>query len=144
MRVYLDNCAFNRPFDNQGQARIRLESEVKLFIQQAVSEGQLELAWSYILDYENRANPFRERRDTIQAWKNYAVADISETSEILATAQAHSAIGIKSKDALHIACAIEAGCDYFITTDDRLLRAMGDNERIIVMDPTTFIREVAP
>ncbi|GHV22705.1 hypothetical protein FACS189494_09900 [Spirochaetia bacterium] len=28
---------------------------------------------------------------------------------------------LKRKDALHIACAIEAGCDYFLTTDGKIL-----------------------
>ena len=36
MRIYLDNCTFNRPFDDQGQIRIRLESEAKLYIQEKI------------------------------------------------------------------------------------------------------------
>lgn len=28
--------------------------------------------------------------------------------------------GIKEKDAYHVACAIIAECNYFVTTDDRL------------------------
>jgi hypothetical protein len=31
VRVYLDNCCFNRPFDDQRQTRVRLEAEVKLW-----------------------------------------------------------------------------------------------------------------
>jgi len=31
-RLYLDNCCFNRPFDNQKQLKIKLETEAKLFI----------------------------------------------------------------------------------------------------------------
>jgi hypothetical protein len=61
MRIYLDNCCLNRPFDDQRQARIRLEAEAKLCIQQQVREGRIELAWSYMLDFENAANPFEER-----------------------------------------------------------------------------------
>ncbi|MFN0197095.1 MAG: PIN domain protein, partial [Planctomycetaceae bacterium] len=34
MRIYLDNCCFNRPFDDQRQIRVRLETEAKLCIQQ--------------------------------------------------------------------------------------------------------------
>ena len=30
MRVYLDNCCYNRPFDEQSQLRIRLETEAKM------------------------------------------------------------------------------------------------------------------
>ena len=33
LRVYLDNCCFNRPFDNQLQPRIRFETQAKLHIQ---------------------------------------------------------------------------------------------------------------
>ena len=46
MRSYLDNCCFNRPFDNQEQTRIRLEAEAKLRIQEEIREGRIELAWS--------------------------------------------------------------------------------------------------
>lgn len=58
MRVYLDNCCFNRPFDDQKQIRIRLETEAKLEIQQKILQNKIELAWSYILDFENEMNPF--------------------------------------------------------------------------------------
>ncbi len=33
MLIYLDNCCFNRPFDDQKQIRIRIETEAKLYIQ---------------------------------------------------------------------------------------------------------------
>ncbi len=56
MRVYLDNCSFNRPFDDQSQLRIRLEAEAKLYVQQKVREGRLELAWSYILEALGEVN----------------------------------------------------------------------------------------
>ena len=48
MRVYLDNCMFNRPFDNQSQIRIRLESEAKLYIQDKIKSKVIELVWSYL------------------------------------------------------------------------------------------------
>ncbi len=58
MRIYLDNCIFNRPFDDQRQIRIRLETEAKLYIQNMIANNLLELAWSYILDFENSQNPY--------------------------------------------------------------------------------------
>ena len=81
MRVYLDNCTFNRPFDDQ--IRIRLETEAKLYIQERIRDGTLELVWSYILDYENLANPFEERRNVIQNWKARALIDVNADLEIL-------------------------------------------------------------
>ena len=33
MRVYLDNCCYNRPFDEQVQLKVRLETVAKLAVQ---------------------------------------------------------------------------------------------------------------
>lgn len=44
MRVYLDNCCYNRPFDSQTQLRVRLETEAKLAIQALMRAGALEYA----------------------------------------------------------------------------------------------------
>ena len=58
MRIYLDNCCFNRPFDNQNQLKIHLETQAKLYIQAQIKQGIYDLVWSYILEYENQMNPF--------------------------------------------------------------------------------------
>jgi len=76
IRVYLDNCAFNRPFDDQSHIRIRLESEAKLYSQQKIRGGEVELAWSYMLDIENGHNPFHEKSNAIARWKRFAVIDV--------------------------------------------------------------------
>jgi hypothetical protein len=60
VRVYLDNCCLNRPFDDQRQMRVRLEAEATLCIQEHSRRGTLELVWSYMLDFENAANPFED------------------------------------------------------------------------------------
>jgi predicted nucleic acid-binding protein len=142
VRVYLDNCCFNRPFDNQRQTRVRLEAEAKLCIQEQIRAGTLELAWSYILDFENTANPFEERRTTISRWRQYATIDVEETALILQEAKALVELGLKAKDALHIACAIAGECTYFLTTDDDILRRREDVRGIRVLDPTAFVREM--
>jgi predicted nucleic acid-binding protein len=142
MRIYLDNCCFNRPFDDQSQMRIRLEAEAKLYVQDKVREGQLQLVWSYILDYENNANPFEERRTAIREWKPKAAVDVGETPEILAIAHILFNKGLKAKDALHVACAIHAGCEYFLTTDDSVLKKGQGIGDVKIVDPPTFVREV--
>jgi len=47
--------------------------------------------------------------------------------------------GIKSKDALHVACSIAAKCDYFLTTDTGLINKLRDLEEIAVINPLSFI-----
>ena len=41
MKVYLDNCGFNRPYDNQDHLSIKLETEAKLRIQEMIKEKKL-------------------------------------------------------------------------------------------------------
>jgi predicted nucleic acid-binding protein len=142
MLVYLDNCCFNRPFDEQSQARVRLEAEAKLEIQQRIKDNRIELAWSYVLDHENQANPFEERRDAVARWKTAAAVDVDETDVIVQRAREIASRGLRAKDALHVACAMAAGCDFFLTTDDFVVKRMRGFSGIAVMGPTQFIVEV--
>jgi predicted nucleic acid-binding protein len=97
------------------------------------------LAWSYIINYENRFNPFEERRTTIDKWKSRAIVDIGETTDVIHNAQSIQRLGVKSKDALHVACAIEAKCDYFFSTDDILLKKLSGFDKIKVLNPLSFL-----
>ena len=40
MKVYLDNCAYNRPFDDQRDIIVHIETKAKLVIQQMVKDGK--------------------------------------------------------------------------------------------------------
>ena len=62
MRIYLDNCCYNRPYDDQSQIRISLETQAKLYIQDMVKRGQLELVTSYVPEFENSNNRSRQKR----------------------------------------------------------------------------------
>ncbi|RPI75040.1 MAG: PIN domain protein [Desulfobacteraceae bacterium] len=142
MKIYLDNCCFNRPFDDQSQIRIRLESEAKLKVQEEILAGKFQLVWSYILDYENNKNPFLERKDWISEWKKYAVIDIQENPALIEIANALNNKGFLKMDSLHIACAIFLKCPYFLTTDDKILKLSGTIAEIQITDPIGFIKEV--
>jgi predicted nucleic acid-binding protein len=142
MKIYLDNCCFNRPFDDQSQLRILLESEAKLKIQENIRAGKSELIWSYLLDYENNKNPFRERREQILTWKMYSKNDIDEDEFVIKTSLLIGTHGIKNLDALHIACAIKGNAKYFLTTDDVILKKAAFIHNIKITDPIGFIKEV--
>ena len=141
MKIYLDNSCFNRPFDDQKQLRIQLETEAKLAIQERIFQKEIELTWSYILDFENEANPFEQRRIAIKGWKNYASLNTDETKEIIGKAERFHQMGIKSKDSIHLACAISMQCEYFLTTDDELIKKASGIKEIKVTDPISFIKE---
>ena len=138
-RVYLDNCCFNRPFDDQIQTRVVLETQAKLRIQQMILDGRLELVWSFILEYENDQNPSDERRIRIGSWRALARMTCDLTDGIRLVSSELMAKGFKQKDALHLACAIAAGADCLITTDAGILNKTVAGIRIL--NPVVFVIE---
>ena len=140
IRIYLDNCCFNRPYDDQSQPRVRFETQTKLHIQKMIFEREIELVWSYILKFENSRNPFESKRNAIAQWEQLSSLFVTMSDEIVANAEKITTTGIKNTDALHIACAIAGNCHYLITVDKRLL-AYRDN-RIIICNPIEFFNKI--
>lgn len=143
MRVYLDNCSYNRPYDDQSQMRIHLETQAKLHIQDMIRKEQIELVTSYILDFENSNNRSIQKKQTIEKFmKEYATLYVSNKNEkdIARIANTIMETGVKEKDAYHVACAVMAECNYFVTTDDRLLKYQ--TEKIELVTPGEFIRRM--
>jgi hypothetical protein len=139
-KLYLDNCCFNRPFDDQSQLLVRLETEAKLFIQEGIKNGTFELVWSCILDDENDANPFPSQKRRIKSWRILAVQDIEISDDVMRWAKLFGSKGIKSMDALHLACAKVAEVDSFITTDSGILKKQLTDIR--VLNPLDFVQKL--
>jgi predicted nucleic acid-binding protein len=139
IKVYLDNCTYNRPFDDQTQIKIALETEAKRHIQKLIVGKGIDLVYSYVNRLENGENPFATRKNSINNFFTNAAFYIdSRHAEIIEErAVVIMQTGIKPRDALHIACAIESGCDYFITTDKPLLRHTLSG--IIICSPVQFL-----
>lgn len=141
LRVYLDNCCYNRPYDDQSQIRISLEAQAKIFIQDAIKAGRIELAASYVLLHENNRNPHENRKQAIYKFikQNTGIfVDIDQANIVEIKAEEITRTGVKSVDALHVACAIRVKCDYFLTTDDRLLKYRSNE--IKMTNPIEFIK----
>lgn len=115
--------------------------KIALYIQTKIKEGVYSLVWSYILDYENGRNPYEEKRRVIALWKRLASECIAEESEeILTFAESLSEKGIKTYDALHIACAVSANCEFYLTTDKKLLNT--PIPEIKIVNPIIFVNEM--
>lgn len=145
MRVYLDTGVYNRPFDDQTQPRIWLESLAFSVILQMIESGELELITSTVVAYETGRNPFAQRREWVERVGQLALHHQLVDDTIRLRALNLEQKGLKALDALHVACAEAAGVDYFITVDDRLIRRHHalSNQVMIAIDPTSFVREVA-
>ena len=141
MRVYLDNCCYNRPFDPQEQLRIRLETEAKLEVQSQMRLGILEYVWSDMLTGEVMDSPYVENREKILPWRFGAVENVHITDEIEAQAEEYMRIGVKSSDAIHLACAVATDCDWFFTTDKGILKKVSKIGNMRVANPMDFVKE---
>lgn len=134
-------CCYNGPFDDQNQIKIHLEAQAKLHVKAKIKEGLYDLVWSYILDYENGKNPYEEKRLAISPWKTIASSSITEeTEDILVFAESLASKGIKTYDALHISCAVAAHCEYYLTTDRKLLNTAIPEIKIV--SPIDFVNEM--
>ncbi len=66
MKVYFDLCVYNRPFDDQAQPRIMVESVGVVTIMALIGAKQINSFNSFVLEYENRNNPSWERRSFVE------------------------------------------------------------------------------
>lgn len=142
MRVYLDMCCYNRPYDNQSQIKVSLETQAKLHIQDLIQKKHLELVTSYMLRYECGQNPYEMRRKAIMQFVDThttVYVGLERKDEIVSMATEIMRTGVKFKDACHVASAIYANCEYFISTDKRLLKYKTDQVKLV--SPIDFVTE---
>ena len=141
MRVYLDNCCYNRPFDDQRQLKVRLETEAKLRVQAMMRSGEVEYAWSDMLCQEVGDNPFLTRRLRIMEWMDDASVFAEITPEVEADANELVDLGLGVADAIHLACAKAVDCDWFLTTDTGILKKVRSFGVTRVANPVDFVVE---
>ena len=117
MRIYLDMCCYNRPYDDQEQLKVAIETQSKLHIQTLVKDKKLELIVSYMLRYECSNNPFEMRRNVIFDYMNknaYAYVGDEHKAVIEEKASEIMKTGIKLIDACHVDSSIFEKCEYFL------------------------------
>lgn len=139
MRVYLDNCCYNRPFDRCASVVVKIEAIAKLEVQALMRVGIIEYVWSDMLTREVGCNPFGDHKRAIMGWIAGAAENVVLTDDVLARGVEIQALGIKPKDAIHLASAEKAGCDWFLTTDKGILRKVRELGTLRVANPVEFI-----
>lgn len=122
MRLFFDTCCLNRIWDDQSQMRIHLEAEAVLYLIDAARLGHIEMVTSDYLLAKIFCQPDTLRCIDVMNLTSSASFHVPQDPVIEARAQKLSIFHIKGNDALHIAAAEVSQCDYFITTDDRLLK----------------------
>ena len=126
VRVYLDTCAVQRPLDDKHSLRVATESEAVLNIIAAIQDGKIELVVSSVLIYETSLIFRSVRRQHSEAVLGLATLSVKISPEMKKRSQYFTLFGIKPLDALHLASAEAAGCDFFCTCDDRFFKRARD------------------
>lgn len=139
--LYLDYNCFQRGFDDQQQTRIRMQTIACADIFIAAARGDIKLAWSFMHEDENMASPFAERQIEVLKLAELCKVRIAPSEEIRLTAlKLQVQHRLSSKDALHVACAVNAGASHFVTCDDAVKkRTRGRVGDMVIMYPTEYV-----
>ena len=141
MLLYLDNSVLNRPFDDQSQARIWLETLALSLILGLIESGEAGCVCSPIHLLENRRNPLAVRRHWVSECLRRAHRRVELSDAIRNRATSLEATGVRPLGALHAACAEAAGATHFLTCDDRLIRRYSGP--LSVQTPAAFITSLS-
>lgn len=145
MKIYMDVCCLNRPFDDQAQDRVHLEAEAVLTNLSRCQDGVWSLAASDIIELELSRSNNQEKLEKVRAL--YSLADPRSrfvvTDQTKARATVFQRHGVKLFASLHLAIAEQNDQDVLLTTDDGFLAAaIRFGPDILIANPVTWLMEV--
>jgi predicted nucleic acid-binding protein len=144
-KIYFDTCCLNRPFDEQTQERIRLESEAVLAILSRIEKGEWDWIGSDVLTDEIEQTPDTQKLSRAKLLSGFIQQNVEIGEKETERAQELQVEGFQVFDSLHIACAETAKADVFLSTDDRLLKLakrVSKRLHIRVENPLIWIEEM--
>jgi len=143
MKIYLDNCCYGRPYDDQTQAEIRAETNA---IENIIRLAQWHchvIFSSAALDNEINAikvNTPDKHTDILEFYKRVSTDRAILKKPILEHyAPLAQQAGIRKKDAIHLCFAISAGANYLVTTDKGFVKGAAKLRLpLFVINPLKF------
>lgn len=144
MKIYLDNCCLNRPFDIQSNIRIHLETEVIKTILTLCEQRIWQLIVSEVVEFEIAETPDEEKRNKLQLLMSLAISKTVLTEKIILRAEEFERQGMDAFDALHLSCAEAEQVDIFLSVDDKLLKKAKRIQGLEIQteNPLKWIEEV--
>jgi predicted nucleic acid-binding protein len=143
VRIYLDVCCLNRPFDDLTQERIQFESEAILAILSRCQAGNWTLVVSEAVYLELNRIRNDDKLKKILTLLSMAREKLILDEAAIKRSSEFQKNGIKPMDSLHLAVAEISKVDVFLTTDDAFLRAANKIDlNIIVENPVKWYMEV--
>lgn len=143
MKIYLDLCVYNRPFDNQRQPRVVIETLEYLFLLSKIKKGDISLVSSFVLEDENSFNPYIDHKDIISDILKLVSTYIDYDEGLEKRAKEIEKIGIMGMDALHLACAEKSKSEFFVTCDDILVKKCKISNKMIKLKVVQLIKFIS-
>ena len=111
-----------------------MEAEAIITILKHIESSEWRLVNSGIVNYEINQTSNEERKGRLQSLVRWASEFVSVDQDTYIRAKQIQEFGIKTYDALHIACAEQGKVDVFLSTDDKLIKIAKRNSKKIKID----------
>lgn len=144
IKIYLDNCCYNRPFDDLSQEKNYMEASAIEIILNKYINREIEIFGSMAIEFEIlKISNGNKKRQVEDLYDVLELQEIEYSDKIINRAKELRKYNIKEMDALHIAFVECGNVDYMITTDKKLINASKkSNAKIKIFNPVKFIMEV--
>ena len=137
--LYLDVCTLCRPFDDQSQMRIHLETNAYYLILQAIRSAHYEMIVSPVhFEEVNAISDAQEKQELLTILATFGTQAQCDSVATRARAEDLHTRRFGVADAAHVAFA-EVTANIFLTCDDRLVkRCKREHVLVSVMNPVEF------
>ena len=144
LKLYLDNCCYNRPFDDLKQEKINLEARSNRCYLNMYVNNKIIIYKSRVIDYEiSKISNGEKKRQVEDLYDALELENIPYNYDMDKRVDELEKFNIHYMDAYHIAFAESKEVDYFITVDKQLINSSKKaNLKIIVINPVDFVMEV--
>jgi predicted nucleic acid-binding protein len=144
VRIYLDTCCLNRPFDEQTDERVILETQAILGI---IDRCETDDVWFFfssdVLDDEISRIVHPVKKQKVESLYQSAAVHIDLNDVIIEQAKEQERFGLRPYDSLHLACAEYAQADVLLTTDRKFInKAKQKKLKTRVVNPLVWLMEI--
>jgi predicted nucleic acid-binding protein len=139
-KIYFDVCTLCRPFDDQAEMRVRMETSAFLLIMDKIKEGEYTAVLSEVHLAELYAiKQLWLRTEALLIAQKFEKVEVSDVTPLRDKAEALYFDGFGVADAAHLAYA-EVIADFFVSCDDRLIRkSLKQQLQLVVLSPVEFV-----
>ena len=145
MKMYLDSCCYNRPYDDRAQEKIHLEGEAIIAIINRCKQYDYEIIGSPVLDLEIDNIGDIEKREKVKYLYNQTITTRVDYSANIfeRVKELQKQTNLRNFDIFHLSFAEYSNVDILLTTDTRFEKSSSNvSLKTRVINPLRYLMEV--